>query len=72
MKGPRPRQPHLAAYFDESEAIGRTDVTAIIETAIEAVDAGIRFYPDLYAHKITRALIEAGVLKEKEQGNEEN
>lgn len=62
MKGERPKQPHMAAYWDASEAVGRTDVTDVIEAAIEKVEASRRFYPDLYAHLITEALIEAGLV----------
>ena len=64
MKGDRPVQPHMAAFWDAAQEVGRTDVTAVIESTIEAeVEMSRRFYPDLYAHLITAALIEAGLIE---------
>lgn len=64
MKGDRPAQPHMAAYWDAAQEVGRTDVTAVVESTIEEqVEASRRFYPDLYAHLITAALIEAGLVE---------
>jgi hypothetical protein len=62
VKGPRPAQAHLAEFWDRSVEVGRTDVTDVIEAAIEKVEASRRFYPDLYAHLITEALIQAGLV----------
>ena len=45
-----------------SEEVGREDVTAVIDATIEALPHHQRLYPDLYAHLVTKALIEAGLL----------
>lgn len=63
MKGERPPQPHYAAIWDAAQEVGRTDVTEIIEDCINAEPAGSRFYPELWAHRITAALIERGVIE---------
>lgn len=60
--GEAPKQPHLAAIFDEYEVVGRTDVSDIIERAINKIPGERRLFPDLYAHRVTAALLEAGVV----------
>lgn len=68
MRGDRPKQPHMYAYWDAAQGIGRTDVTDLIEETIEGLGMSIRSYPDIYAHKITEALIAAGhITKEQQQ-----
>lgn len=62
MKGERPRQPHMAEIYDDATAVGRTDVTDLIETVIARLPAERRLYPELYAHEVTRALIDAGII----------
>lgn len=62
MRGERPRQDHMAQYWDEAQGVGRTDVTDVIERAIDKVPMQTRMYPDLYAHKITEALLKAGLI----------
>lgn len=62
MRGERPKQAHYAVFWDASQEVGRTEVTDIIETAIETVESSRRVYPDLYAHLITAALIKAGII----------
>lgn len=62
MRGERPPQSHLAKYWDESQEVGRTDVTDVIEDAIEKINMSMRSYPDLFSHHVTKALIDAGVL----------
>ena len=62
MRGERPPQTHMAAYWDAAQAVGRTDVTDVIEDAIEGIEHSFRAYPDLYAHKVTQALIDAGLI----------
>lgn len=63
MKGPRPQKSHLTRVWDDAQDIGRTDVTDVIETAIDEIQPQTRLYPDLYAHKITAALIAAGFIE---------
>jgi hypothetical protein len=46
----------------EAAAIGRLDVTRIVEQVVDSLPMATRLYPDIYAHKITEALLEAGVL----------
>jgi hypothetical protein len=62
VRGERPAQAHYAVFWDASQAVGRTEVTDLIETAIETVESSRRVYPDLYAHLVTQALIKAGVI----------
>lgn len=62
MKGERPRQDHLAAVYDDALEVGRTDVTDIVETVIARLPAERRLFPELYAHEVTRALIDAGLI----------
>lgn len=64
MRGERPSQPHMAAIWDEAQRIGRTDVTDVIEDAITGLDAQTRLFPDLFAHRVTEALLDAGLIKE--------
>lgn len=63
MRGERPRLGHLQRIFDEAQAVGRSDVSDIIEGTIDGLDMQQRLYPDLYAHHITAALIEAGIIE---------
>ena len=64
MRGPRPAQPHMAAFWDAAMSVGRIEVTDLIEEVIEKkVEASRRFYPDLYAHLITEALIAEGFIE---------
>lgn len=46
----------------ESAEVGRQDVSAVVQEVIAAQAPAMRLYPDLYAHEITRALIEKGML----------
>lgn len=62
MRGPRPRQEHMAKVWDESQDVGRPDVTDVIEKALDKVSAQARLFPDLYAHQITAALLKAGLI----------
>lgn len=62
MKGDRPRQPHMAKFWDESQAVGRTDVTDLLEETLDRLESSRRLFPDLYAHKLTEALIKAGFI----------
>jgi len=45
-----------------AEAVGRLDVTAIVQATVEALPHASRLYPDIYAHKVTEALIKAGII----------
>ena len=63
----RPPQPHYARYYDEAVRVGRIDVTNEVGKAIEAVNMSLRSYPDLYAHKVTEALIAAGIIAPDQQ-----
>lgn len=63
MRGERPKQTHYAAIWDEAEAVGRTDVTDVIERALTRLRTEERMFPDLHAHKVTKALIEAGLIE---------
>lgn len=60
---PRPKPPHYAAIFDEALEVRRTDVTDAIERALRKIPAARLMYPDLYAHKVTEALLRAGLLQ---------
>jgi len=62
VKGERPRQPHYAAVWDASQAVGRTEVTDLIEDVLTRLRTEERMFPDLHAHKVTAALIKAGYL----------
>lgn len=64
---PEPRQPHFKAIWDEYMGVGRTDVTDLIVKVLSKQSAATLMYPDLYAHKITEALIGADLLGEEEQ-----
>ena len=46
----------------ERAADPRPDVTAVIERALDREDSAIRLYPDLYAQRVTQALIKAGIV----------
>lgn len=65
MRGDRPEQSHMAVIWDTSQQVGRTDVTDVIERAIDSLDMAARLYPDLYAHRITEALINAGLIEKE-------
>ena len=41
----------------ESAEVGRQDVSAIIERVIADQPPAMRMYPDLYAHKLSEALL---------------
>ena len=62
MKGERPKQPHYAVIWDASQAVGRTEVTDLIEDVLTGLRTEERMFPDLHAHKVTEALIKAGYL----------
>lgn len=47
---------------EESEQVGRTDVTAIVIDVVEALPHHLRLFPDLYGHLVTQALIAAGLI----------
>lgn len=63
MIGERPKQPHYQRIYDAYVEVGRTDVSDVIETALTALRTEERMFPDLHAHKITAALIEAGLIE---------
>ena len=46
----------------ESAEVGRQDVSALVERVIQDQPPAMRMYPDLYAHLVTRALLDAGLL----------
>jgi len=62
MKGQRPKQPHLAEIYDEYEAVGRTDVSDLLQGVLDKIPAAQLMFPDLYVHKLTEALIRRGLL----------
>ena len=67
MKGKEPpKQEHMLKLYDEYQAVGRTDVSDLLEGVIEKLPMEIRLFPDLYAHKLTEALIKAGVVAAQE------
>lgn len=67
---------HNTSHADRAAAervtVGREDVTAIIEDALNALPHPLRLYrlmnPEFYAHRITEALIREGVIKGEGDG----
>ena len=59
----RPPQPHYAKYHDEAIKVGRIEVTNLLGEEIEKIGMSLRSYPDLYAHKLTEAMIRAGLVE---------
>lgn len=58
----------------ERMTVGREDVTAIIEEALNDLPHPLRIYrlmrPEFYAHRITEALIREGVIESEGDGRE--
>lgn len=62
MKGDRPKQPHYQVIWDAYQQVGRTEVSDLIEEVLQGLRTEERMFPDLYAHKVTDALIKAGFI----------
>jgi hypothetical protein len=58
----RTLNPTQQAALDRAE-IGREDVSAVLEAAIGTEEYATRLYPEFYVHRLTKALLAAGLIE---------